>query len=89
MKQENQFESEAQKLRVSFLARALESGKLIKTGENLQLKQIKPKTIFALDNAYYEMLISSEHYCKYVDHIHREFYTTKTYKTGEVLLWQN
>lgn len=75
--------------RTTFLTRCLKEGKLIKTGEKLQLKDMKPKTIFALDNTYYEMALSSNHYCKFYDCVSREFYTTKTSKIGEVLAWKN
>lgn len=84
----NKFTKDAQEARASFLERLLKSGELIKTGEKLQLKDIKPKMCFALDNAYYEMQVSSDHFCQYVDQIHREFYTTKTYKQCEVLQWK-
>ncbi len=73
--------------RASFLERNLKEGNLIKTGEVLALKDIKPKTLFALDNTYYEMLISTEHYCKFEDCVRRDFYTTKTYKKAEIIQW--
>lgn len=87
MKEAKQKESNT--LRFSFLERAIKNGELVRTGEKLQLKNIKPNTEFALDNTYYKMLISSNHYCKFEDCVRREFYTTKTSKIGEVLAWKN
>ena len=83
----NEMKEIAKMQHATFLIRAVNDGALIYTGETLELKNVKPKTIFALNNLYYEMLVSSQYYCKYEDEVHKEYYTTKTSQPVKILKW--